>query len=368
MHTKIQTTIDGQEVEGEITYRCASDITVKITKPYQDVSRGLHIPYFGRPYASFDSDYGDKTAKYLLESVYRICKFTFENLDSLIAQYLKIEKRIKHLETRNISEWVFKSKRLKLRKLLRSGEIDNIEYQKQLIRIKKAYEEFELKKNQIWYGFFEEYFPMIVPVTTRDDILRIIEENIRAADKELDRSDFFVIRKKPAMSERVLPGNAYFIHPYKGQVIYVPHSHISLVISNPEKFHLNFGHIKAIYDKYEEKIGLEGRARREILLDLIDRGFIRIRKYKNHWKVNVKDLYGDAAAIFLHRWAKSMIAATNDFRIEVIVEQTNGVVIKTDMVTLASYEFAGRPKSRIQAMKYMPGAFLMIDEVEQGPC
>ena len=368
MHAKIQTTIDGQKVEGQITHRSASDISVKIIHPYQDVSSGLHIPYFAKSHKRFDSDFGDKTAKDLLKSIYHLCTFIFENMDSLIDEYLEFKKRIKFLEAKLVSEYVFKSKRLQLRKQLRSGEIDNLEYQKRLTPIRKEYEKFERKKNLIWNGFFEEYFPMIVPVTTRDDILRIIEKNIRSADKELDRSDFFVIRKKPAMSGRVLPGNAYFIHPYKGQVIYVPHSHISLVISNPEKFHLNFGHIKAIYDKYEEKIGLEGRARREILLDLIDRGFIRIRKYKNHWKVNVKDLYGDAAAIFLHRWAKSMIAATNDFRIEVIVEQTNGVVIKTDMVTLASYEFAGRPKSRIQAMKYMPGAFLMIDEVEQGPC
>jgi hypothetical protein len=169
------------------------------------------------------------------------------------------------------------------------------------------------------------------------------------------------------MSEKVLIGDAYFIHPYKGQVIFVPHSHISLVISNSEKFHLNFDYLKAIYEKHGEKIGLEGSARREILLHLIDQGFIRIRKYKNYWKANVKDLYGDSAAIFLHRWAKSMIAATNDYRIEVIIEQRNGVVIKTDMATLASYEFAGKPKNRFEALSYTPGPFLMIDEVEPEP-
>jgi hypothetical protein len=261
----------------------------------------------------------------------------------------------------------FKSKRLKLRKLLRSGEIDNIEYQKRLTTIRKAYEKFELKKNQIWRRFFEEHFPMVVPADTRNDVLRIFENNIHKTDKELDRNDFKSSGKERTMSKRVLLGNAYFIHPYGGQVIYVPHSHISLVISNPEKFQLNFDYIKTIYEKYGEKIGLEGRARREILLHLIDQGFIRIRKYKNHWQVNVKDLYMDAAAIFLHRWAKSMIAATNDFYIEVIIEQKNGGVINTDLKVLSSYQFAGRPKSWTQAMSYMPGPFLMIDEVEPGP-
>ena len=89
---------------------------------------------------------------------------------------------------------------------------------------------------------------------------------------------------------------------------------------------------------------------------------------KNHWEVNVKDLYLDAAALFLYRWAKSMIGATNDFYIEVIIEQKNGEVIKTDLKALSSYQFAGRPESWIQAVSYMPGPFLMIDEVEPGPC
>ena len=94
MHTKIKVTIKGQEVAGEITHRSASDINVKITQPYQNVSRGLHIPYFARPYKSFDSELGDEIAKDLLESIYHLCTFIFENLDSLTEQYLQIKKRI----------------------------------------------------------------------------------------------------------------------------------------------------------------------------------------------------------------------------------------------------------------------------------
>jgi hypothetical protein len=367
MPTIIKIAINGQEVEGEITHRSASDLHVKITKPYQGVTRGVHIPYIARSQKRFDSDFGDKMAKDLLKSIYHLCTFIFENMDSLLDEYLKFKKRIKFLEAKHVSEYVLKSKRLQLRKKLRGGKIDNMEYQKRLTRIRKEYKKFELKKSLTWSQFFEEYFPMIVPVNTRKDILRIIEKNIRAENKELDRSDFFIIRKKPAMTERGLLGNAYFIHPYKGQVVFVPHSHISLVISNPEKFHLKLDYIKTIYEKYDEKIGLEGMARQEILLHLIDRGFIRIRKYKNHWKVNVKELYRDTAAIFLHRWAKSIMAAADDFQIEVIVEQRNGVVIETDLATLASYEFVGRPKSRVQAMSYTPRPFLSIDEVNPGP-
>ena len=48
------------------------------------------------------------------------------------------------------------------------------------------------------------------------------------------------------MSKRLPTGNAYFINPEKGEVIYVPHSHISLVISKPEKFGPDFDYVKTI--------------------------------------------------------------------------------------------------------------------------
>ncbi len=367
MRTRIRIKIDGQKVEGEITHRSAHDISVKITKPYQGVSRGMHLPHFTASHKRFDRSFGDKIAKDLLRNIYHLCKFVFENMDSLTDRFLRTKKRIKFLELQGVSEWVYKCRSLQLRKLLKEGSIDNHEYQKRLISLRKAYGKFEHKKNMTWNGFFDEYFPMIVPVNTRADVLRILEKKIRPTAKEPDRVEFKSSGTETAMIKRVLRGNAYFIHPYRGQVIYVPHSHISLVISNPEKFHLNFDFIKTIYEKYGERIGLEGRARHEILLHLIDQGFIRIRKYKNHWKINVKDLHSDEAAIYLHRWGKSILAATNDSHIEVIIDQKNRKTIKTDLKTLASYQFAGRPKSRYQAMAYVPGPFLMIDEVEPGP-
>jgi len=182
MHTKIKIIIDGQEVEGEITHRSASDINVKITKPYKEVSRGLHIPCFARSCRSFDSKLGDEIAKDLLKSIYHLCEFTIDNLDSLTRQYCQSKKRIKCLEADNISGRVFKSKRLQLRELLKSGQIDNVEYQKLLTPIRKANEKFELEKNLIWNRFFEENFPTIVPADTRNDVLSILENNVRTAD------------------------------------------------------------------------------------------------------------------------------------------------------------------------------------------
>jgi hypothetical protein len=114
-------------------------------------------------------------------------------------------------------------------------------------------------------------------------------------------------------------------------------------------------------------MGVEGKARREILLLLIDQGFIRIRRYKNHWKVNIKDLHKDTTAQYLFRWAKSMIEASDEPLIEVFIEQSNGDVIKTDLKTLATHKFAGKPKNWIQAIASGYADFRMIDEVESGP-
>ena len=186
MNTRIKIIIDRQEVEGEITHRSASSIDVKITKPYRDFSRGLHIPYFARPGNSFAAEFGDKTAKDLLKSIYHLCKYISDNLDSISAQYLQIKKTVKLLEAENISEKVFKTKRLELRKLLKSKQIDNVEYQKSLIAIKKEYQKLETRKSRIWSEFFEDYFPMVVPVGTRDDVLRVLENNIRSANEKVN--------------------------------------------------------------------------------------------------------------------------------------------------------------------------------------
>ena len=58
---------------------------------------------------------------------------------------------------------------------------------------------------------------------------------------------------------------AFFISP-SGEIIYVGTTHIAQVISNPEKFGMSFEAIKKIYQQNDERIGLEGKARREILI------------------------------------------------------------------------------------------------------
>ena len=70
--------------------------------------------------------------------------------------------------------------------------------------------------------------------------------------------------------------NAFFISP-DGEIVPVPVNHISKVITSPELFNLTKEEIKATYIKSNEPIGLEGKARNEILAGLIEAEWIRIR-------------------------------------------------------------------------------------------
>lgn len=71
MEKVIQITISEVLVKGRIVYRSPSDISVEITDPFINITTGLHIPYFARSHASFQGNYGGKTARRLLVHLYR---------------------------------------------------------------------------------------------------------------------------------------------------------------------------------------------------------------------------------------------------------------------------------------------------------
>jgi len=83
---------------------------------------------------------------------------------------------------------------------------------------------------------------------------------------------------------------AYFISP-RGELIDTNGKHISMIIKFPDKFGLTPQYIQDKYDDYNEKLGVEGKARNEILQQLIKQGWIRIRRYPNKfWAIDVERL------------------------------------------------------------------------------
>ena len=166
------------------------------------------------------------------------------------------------------------------------------------------------------------------------------------------------------MSRLVTYYSAYFISPYAGQIICVPGSHIYTVIRHPKVFGLNSRYIETIYKKYNGRMGLEGKARREILLFLIlEKGWIRLRRGKNIWSANVKEL-NYISRLHLHRWAKGIGTVEVDPFCPVRITQGTGDDVMTDLQTMSTFEFPGKPSNSIHAIGYSVPVFKMPEEYD----
>ncbi len=97
--------------------------------------------------------------------------------------------------------------------------------------------------------------------------------------------------------------NAYWIFP-NGEIRELgTESHISMVTKNPEDFGLSRVEIEACYRKHNETLWTEKKARGEIIFQLLDKGFIRVRLYPNkYWSVSAKE-WSEHTKKALSKWA-----------------------------------------------------------------
>jgi hypothetical protein len=136
-----------------------------------------------------------------------------------------------------------------------------------------------------------------------------------------------------------MSGVAWWISP-KGEIINVPTKHISVVIDNPTSFGFDDDFIEFIYDTYNEKIGQEGTAREQIMLSLFKNGWIRIRKYKSFYTVNVKRMAGKSKS-YLTLWAQKVLKGLFGFKeqdkfAQINIDQENKPVKSVDMIDIAN--------------------------------
>lgn len=91
-------------------------------------------------------------------------------------------------------------------------------------------------------------------------------------------------------AKRADVGNAFWINPY-GKILDIGHGkHITSMTQAPEKFGLSLDDIKSAHAKHGEPMGIEGKAREELIQDAMRRGFMHIRLYPGKfWAVNVWD-------------------------------------------------------------------------------
>ena len=107
---------------------------------------------------------------------------------------------------------------------------------------------------------------------------------------------------------------AYWISP-SGQIMSNFYIHIEAVIKNPQLFGLTLDKIKEAYNKYNEPLGFEGKARVEIMETLIRNGWIRIRYYPRNdsYSVELNKLSSENSK-YLHTWANGLLKAGNGKR------------------------------------------------------
>jgi hypothetical protein len=84
-------------------------------------------------------------------------------------------------------------------------------------------------------------------------------------------------------------GTVFFISP-QGEIIPGEINHINTVIKYSDKFGYSRDRIEKIYRYHNERVGLEGKARLKIIVDLVSKGWIRIRRQSNRWSITVWQL------------------------------------------------------------------------------
>lgn len=83
-------------------------------------------------------------------------------------------------------------------------------------------------------------------------------------------------------------------------------NHVGYICDEPRKFGFTRDELEAAYGKYNEPLYSEGRAREELILDAIRRGFVRIRLVPNVcWKINVHEFDARTQAV-LKVWAEGV--------------------------------------------------------------
>jgi len=106
---------------------------------------------------------------------------------------------------------------------------------------------------------------------------------------------------------------AFFISP---QTLIVPVciNHITTVFMNPEIFEYTTDKVREVYKKHNETLGLEAKARKEILTDLIEKGWIRLRRYPNDcWRITLWQLT-DTEKKHLSVFFRKILEGYLDFR------------------------------------------------------
>jgi len=92
--------------------------------------------------------------------------------------------------------------------------------------------------------------------------------------------------------------------------------HIDLIIDDPAAFGETAASVAAEYRMHGEPLRHEGRARAAIMLRVVRRGFVRVRRKRNHWSVELWEPSPETVGI-IAAWAAVQLRSTADIHADV---------------------------------------------------
>lgn len=163
---KIEISIDGAPVQGEIVYRNARMICVTITSPYSGFKNcSGTIPLIAMQKHNFLGENGELRAGELLSDTYKFLKFYEENSIEISECYNQLLKTIEYesfinpetlQKKKKIEELDAKMKQLKSD--LKAGTINNVTYQRSYTPLKKEQEKLSYDVEPDIYDIYHECF------------------------------------------------------------------------------------------------------------------------------------------------------------------------------------------------------------------
>lgn len=170
---KISIEVDGVTVRGRAKIEDC-DFSVQIVSPFHWLSAENHIRSFSRLARPYEGEKGLARVKEALVRLYRLGCFLRDHMEKLQGAYDEVRARIRDV-ARGLELSEYTTDKDALRSRLESGEIDNAEYQKQLLKLRQRKDDFQAAYRRIHNEFFEKQFSEDFSSGNHEQILQILD-------------------------------------------------------------------------------------------------------------------------------------------------------------------------------------------------
>jgi hypothetical protein len=146
--------IDRQEVVEEIIARSKRYISIRLVSPYGRLSSNCTIPLFavGR---RFDGEAGDFMARSLLVELYRKAVLFTIHRNEIANLWRLTQQQLLALDSDDDSPQRIADEKRQLKRRMRAGEFDHVEYQRRLRPINDRRDAYDTRRQTIIDAFME---------------------------------------------------------------------------------------------------------------------------------------------------------------------------------------------------------------------